>query len=236
MTTTMNDFAPEIVMASVVRELRGTTEDLEVIWDETAIPMVRCWVRSRSTKAEYVVHRSEVAVVDDLIDLIEENLLDGSLFKDSLVTTEVLDTIAKHCKLDDLKSYLVAESREGWILPDEGVFSHVGGIGECKTIEELKSKQAKVLEGWLKEPVKAVWNLQGGDLAAAASVLIEQCTFDTKDMCRAIMEVLGGWRSFGICPVIATTHEGFIIEAENEQGSDRLEELYEVAQTEGPKS
>jgi hypothetical protein len=235
MTTATNNFVAEKVMASVVRELRGTPEDLEVIWDETAIPMVRCWVRSRSTKAEYVVHRSETDVVDDLLDLIEENLLDGSLFKDSLVTTEVLDTIAKHCNLEDLKSYLVAESREGWILPNQGGFFHGEVIGECKTIAELKSKQAKVLEGWLKEPVKAVWNLQGGDLAAAASVLIEQCTFDTKDMCQAIMVVLGGWRSFGICSVIATTPEGFIIEAENTQGSDRLEELYETAQTEGPK-
>jgi hypothetical protein len=235
MSTVTNDFLPEKVMASVMKELRGTPEDLEVIWDETAIPMARCWVRSRSTKAEYVAHRSEADVVDDLLDLIEGNLLDGSLFKYSLATTEVLDTIAKHCHLGDLESYLIAESREGWILPNEGGFFHGDGVGECKTIAELKSKQVKVLEGWLKEPVKAVWNLQGGDLAAAALVLIEQCTFDTKDMCHAIMEVLGGWRRFGICEVIVTTPEGFIIEAENTQGSNRLEELYETSQTEGPK-
>lgn len=236
MTTATNDFLPEKVFDSVMRELRGTPEDLEVIWDEKSIPMVRCWVRSRSTKAEYVVHRRESDVVADICDLIEENLLDGSLFKNSLVTTEVLDTIAKNCHLSDLESYLIAESREGWILPNEGGFFHGEGIGECKTIGELKRKQAKVLEGWLREPVKAVWNLQGGDLAAAASVLIEQCMFDTGTMCHAIMEVLGGWRSFGICEVVATTPEGFIIEAENTQGSDRLLELYEISQAEGPKS
>lgn len=236
MTTATNYFLPEKVMASVVKELRGEPDDLEIIWDETIIPMVRCWVRSRSTKAEYVVHRNVLDVVEDCVDLIEENLLDGSLFKDSLVTTEVLDTIAKHCNLDDLKPYLVAESREGWIIPNQGGFFHGAEMGECKTIAELKRKQAKVLEGWLKEPVKAVWNLQGGDLAAAASVLIEQCGFDTKDMCQAIMEALGGWRSFGICEVVATTPEGFIIEAENSQGSDRLEELYAISQTEGPQA
>jgi len=218
--TISNDFTGQKVMESIARELRRESGDLEVVWDETQSPMIRCWVKVKSIKASFVVHRSEEDVVADSVSLIEENLLDGTLFKESLVNTQVLDAIAGKCNLADLSPYLAVESKEGWLLPSEGGVKHVDEMGEAKTIGDLKLHQAKLLEGWLKEPVKSVWRLQGGDLAATAAVLLEQCSFDTKSMCQTILDVLGGWREFGICPVVGKTPEGYIIEAENNEAGD----------------
>lgn len=80
------------------------------------------------------------------------------------------------------------------------------------------------------EPVKSVWMLQQNNMEATAAVLIEQCGFDPKIMCRALVEAFGGWREFGICLVVGTTPEGFIVEAENTQAEDYLESLYEIVQ------
>ena len=107
-------------------------------------------------------------------------------------------------------------------------------IGTAQTIPEIKTNQAALLTRWLKDPVAAVWRLQGGDLPSTMAVVIEQCSFDIDALTKSIMLAMGGWRSFAISPVVATTPEGFVIEADNPEAAAYLEELYAATMNELP--
>jgi hypothetical protein len=237
--TDSKDFSPEAVLAAVAAELRYNRDDLEVTWDETVSPRVTYEVVGKSNRMRLVVYRSEADAEAVCQDTIHEDLFKGGffvVFSDDL-RREVLDAMVKVCNLSDLTPYLTMAVREGWAMSnsaDDDLESSEQTIGNAQTIPEIKAHQAALLVKWLKDPVAAVWRLQGGDLPSTMAVLIEQCSFDVDALTKALMVAMGGWRAFGICTVTATTPEGFVIEADNDEASAYLESLYADSQDEPP--
>jgi hypothetical protein len=243
MTSQNNDFSPESVLASVATELRYNKDDLVVTWDEHESPLVLCLVAGRSNKMELVVYRNEAAAIGDCQKVIHQQLFSGRFLTQTFeegIERSVLEAVAKVCNLADLTPYLTVAVREGWVMPNDeanDLSEHLQTErlqANEKTIPEMKANQAILLAKWLKKPVDAVWRLQGGDVASTVAVLIEQCSFDLDKLIGAIMTGMGGWRSFEICPIVATTPEGYIIVSANEQASTYLEELFAVTKSDPP--
>lgn len=233
MTDPSNDFSPESVRSAVATELRYNADDLEVTWDEKETPRTVYEVRGKSNKMCLVVHRSVATAEAECCALLHETLFNGLFLTEQIVTRDVLEAAAKVCNLADLTPYLTMASREGWAMASGEDGSEEPALGNAQTIPEIKANQVGLLATWLKDPLAAVWRLQGGDLPSTLAVLIEQCSFDIEVMTKAIMKSMGGWQTFGICSVTAATPEGYIIEADNEVASDYLEALYSVS---GPSS
>jgi hypothetical protein len=234
MTDQAKDFSPEAVLSAVASELRYNRDDLEVTWDETVTPRVAYVVLGKSNKMRLAVHRSEADAATKFQDIIHENLFSGTFFQEMIMKRLVLDAVVKICNLADLTPYLTMASREGWMLPTGEDDMDGPDIGTAQTIPEIKDYQAALLARWLKDPVAAVWRLQGGDLPSTLAVIVEQCSFDIEALTMAIMTAMGGWRLLAISPVVATTPEGFVIEANNPEAAAYLEELYEATQNELP--
>ena len=232
--TDSKDFSPEAVLAAVAAELRYNKDDLTVTWDESVTPRVAYEVSSKRNNLAVVVHRSESDAVAECQDLIHENLFTGVFASENLVERPVIEAVAKVCNLADLTPYLTMASREGWMLPTGEDDEDGPDIGKAQTIPEIKAHQAALLARWLKDPVAAVWRLQGGDLPSVLAVLVEQCSFDVDALTKAIMEVMGGWRAWAQGLVTATTPEGFVIEPESDAAVEYMESLYAAAQSEPP--
>jgi hypothetical protein len=229
MTDQNKDFSPESVMAAVAVELRYNRDDLEVTWDENATPLRFYEVRGKGNKMLLRVYRSEAEAESEYRDIVHEDLFLGTFFDALDVERELLDAVAKVCNLVDLTSYLTVASREDWAMPssdDEDHSASDAAIGDAQAIPALKRNQAVLLEQWLKDPVVAVWQLQGKDLATTMAVLIEQCSFDVDVLTKAIVTAMGGWRSLSMGSVGATTPEGYVIEATNREAVEYLDELF----------
>jgi hypothetical protein len=232
--TSPKDFSPETVLAAVAAELRYNKDDLAITWDETITPRASYEVLGKSNDMRLVVYRSEEDVAAECQAGIHETLFAGTFIAENSLDRSVLEAVAKVCNLSDLTPYLTMASREGWTLPDDEDNPDGPAIGTAQTIPEIKAHQAALLATWLKDPVNAVWRLQGGDLSSTIAVLIEQCSFDVNVLTKAIMEAMGGWRSFEVGTVTATTPEGFVIEPDNFKAAEYLESLYAVSQSEPP--
>ena len=168
-------------------------------------------------------------------NILEEQLISGTFLSEFSIEQPVFDAVVKVCNLADLTPYLTMSAREGWALPS-------GGDNERRTVDPaienatsivaIRLNQAALLDRWLKDPVAAVWRLQGGDLPSILAVLIEQCSFDVGALVQAIMRALGGWRAFQMCSVVAMTSEGFVVIGQNPEALDYLEELFEATKHE----
>lgn len=237
MSAPTKDFTPEAVLAVVAQELRYNAEDLDIAWDEKLPKRSSYLVTGRSNRMEVVVFESEAAAESECQERIAQQLFAGLFFTENEVDREVVEAVAKVCNLADLTSYLTVAAREGWSMPshDEEDEEATGQIlGSAKTVDEIKVNQDTVLARWLKDPVAAIWRLQGGAWDSTMAVLVEQCQVGTNVLTKAIMDGFGGWRSFEACSVIATTAHGYVIVADNSEACDYMEQLFAVAREESP--
>jgi hypothetical protein len=219
MSIVSSDFNPESVLRSVATELRYNSEDLSVFWDETADPRIRYTVKGRINGMAVVVYRNQESADADKNQQIIDSLLRGAFFEQKKVDPWMVNAVAKVCKLEDLTSYLTVLSREGWAMTD----LEAEPSREVKTISQLKRYQLRLLAMWLVDPLAALGVIHKGDLSIVLAVLIEQCSYDEAALAKAIRSISG----MGGLGISATTSEGYIIEAENQEARDYLLALYE---------
>ena len=229
MSDTSNDFSPEAVMSAVATELSYNRDDLEVTWDETVSPRVSYAVSGKSNKMALTVFRGVPEIEADCQEVIHRMLFGGSFFDEYHGDRNVLDAVAKVCKLSDLTSYLTSAVREGWALPnDKG--DERGRLDEAKmtarTIPQIKANQDVLLARMLRDPVTSVWRLHGGDFSSTIAVLVEQCSFDVNALTKAIMDAMGGWKGFEGGAVVAVTNAGYVIVPENHEAREYMDGMY----------
>lgn len=212
------DFTPEAVLALLAQALRCNKDNLEICWDETVTPRNSFWVMGRNGM-DYMVFASVAAAEAECQKNIAQSLFSGMFFVDNQVDRQAVEAVARVCKLGDLTSYLTVASREGWAMPsadEDDQAATESTVGAATKVSEIKVNQAAVLATWLKDPVAAIWKLQGGDWGSTLAVMVEQCEVDVDVLTKAIMDGMGGWCAVEGCSVIWTTVEGYVIVAVNE--------------------
>lgn len=225
-------FTPSTVLAAVAAELKFNLGDLDVMSagpsDMVGNPCDHYVVKSRSTSFCVTVHRNKASAEQLCRSLVEKWLVKGCFFDEMEPSRELLDAVVETCSLDGLRPWLTAMVRKGWVLEGSMIQSLNGTDRKTsQTIVGIKRDLAKLLEEYLRDPLNAVLRLQRGDLAETIAILLEQCQFDPEVMIGAIVESQGGWEGFSL-GMVATTPEGFFIEAENDHTVEYMVRLYET--------
>ena len=237
MTNNIDAFTSSVVLGAVARELKFDLGDLDVTSagssDVVQDPCDHYVVKSRSTSFCVTVHRDKASAETLCRALVEKWLVKGSFFDEMLPSRELLDAVVESCDLDGLRSWLAASAREGWVF--EGQAIHSSEFSDSKTprtIEDIKKCRAKLLEEYLRDPLNAVLRLHRGDLAETIGVLLEQCPYEPFVMIGAVVRSQGGWEGFSY-GMVATTSEGFLVEAENEYTVEYMVRLYDSQDVSG---
>lgn len=113
---------------------------------------------------------------------------------ESLPDETVIATVAKHCRLSDLRHWIIAEGRH----------------------QDLSERAIK---SDLKHPVKTLAKYESDDSEAILMVLEHQCKPNLQDIAESLMEIIGGGQQYYSGMDFFSTPEGFIVFADGDGAS-----------------
>jgi hypothetical protein len=190
-------------------------------------------VKSVSLGINVLVHENKKTASEAYQSIVGIWLANGGFFKEMKPTIELFRAVAGHCKPADLAPWLAMRAREGWVLKPKDLKPK-----ELGSLENLIRELEVSLAEDLRDPLAALLRITGvvipgsnlfneDGLALATSVLLEQCDYKIPDMLKVIVEGYGGWEKFSLSGVVATSDEGYLIEAFDDPTADMMLRMYE---------
>lgn len=216
-------FTTENVLVAVSRELRIPIDQLRIAFAppvKTGEATDAVLVTSSVTSLSLTVHRNQAKASERYVKTIADWLANGLFFRFVEPTRDLFKAVIGSCDLSGLVPWITSAVSQGWL-------SEKPVKGEVRTLEGIKEEiQVKVKE-LLTDYEAAVYMLCERNLEHAISVVVEQCPFDERKLCEAILGASGGWEAFTESHIVARMEEGFLAESENAWTDEYMTSIYE---------